>query len=181
LIQRLLLAASRTGQGGDAYFVVRDLFGGDDVEVVPSRSLSTHGGTTLRPGTIEIHVRLASIVIKVHGSFDVYPSSLVGECEPLIQLHTTTTETIAVQEICQSDLDKSNNGDSISSTNNAATVVKRSSDDENDNENDNDDGDDDNLRPILIVRERQTDQTGRRILSIRPALYEKIETWNTPS
>jgi hypothetical protein len=97
LTKRLLLAASRTGTGGDAYFIVNDLFGGDDIVVMPSQM--TRSGT----GSVEIIVRLASITIKCHGSFDVYPKALVGEVEPLIQVHTTTTETISLQEVRCSD------------------------------------------------------------------------------
>jgi hypothetical protein len=151
MTRRLLIASSRTGKGGDAYFIVRDLFGGDDVEVVPSASLPTYGRMA-KAGTIEILVRLASVTIKVHGSFDVYPKSLVGECEPLIQLHTTTTEVISLQEVRASD------SDDIGS---------------------NHSGDSDGGRHV--IREMKTDKTGWRTLTIRPAIYEKVEVWNTPS
>jgi hypothetical protein len=79
MTRRLLVASSRTGMGGDAYFIVRDLFGGDDVEVVPSREqvVVAHGGRP-RSGSIEIVVRLSSVTIKCHASFDVYPKSSVG-------------------------------------------------------------------------------------------------------
>jgi hypothetical protein len=102
LTKRLLVAASRTGTGGDAFFVVKDLFGGDEVEVMPSEVQPTHG-RAVRPGTIEILVRLASVTIKCHASFDVYPKGMVRACEPLIQLHTTTTEIISLQEVRASD------------------------------------------------------------------------------
>lgn len=151
MTRRLLIASSRTGKGGDAYFIVRDLFGGDDVEVVPSASLPTYGRMA-KAGTIEILVRLASVTIKVHGSFDVYPKSLVGECEPLIQLHTTTTEVISLQEVRAGD------SDDIGS---------------------NHSGDSDGGRHV--IREMKTDKTGWRTLTIRPAIYEKVEVWNTPS
>jgi hypothetical protein len=156
MTRRLLLASSRTGQGGDAYFIVRDLFGGEDVEVVPSASLP-HYGRMARAGTIEILVRLASVTIKCHGSFDVYPKSLIGEVEPLIQLHTTTTETICLQEVrAPSESDDDN------------TASKSSDDSEEGTTN-------------HVIQERKTEKTGWRTLTIRPALYEKVEVWNTPS
>lgn len=159
LTRRLLLAASRTGTGGDAYFVVRDLFGGDDVEVVPSKNVHTFG-RHVRPGSIEIIVKLASVTIKCHGSFDVYPKSLVGEVEPLIQLHTTTSEVIALQEVRATD----------SSSEGAAVEDEYSSDDS-----------DSDQVPVMVVQERKTDRTGWRTLSIRPALYEQVEEFSTPS
>jgi hypothetical protein len=156
MTRRLLIASSRTGQGGDAYFIVRDLFGGEDVEVVPSASLPNYGRMA-KGGTIEILVRLASVTIKCHGSFDVYPKSLVGEVEPLIQLHTTTTETICLQEVRASDSDDDN-------------IASKSSSD------DSEEG-----RGKHVIREKKTEKTGWRTLTIRPALYEKVEVWNTPS
>jgi len=150
LTRRLMLAASRTGTGGDAYFVVRDLFGGDEVDVVSSQSMSTvpNASHMVRPGTMDILVRLTDIIIKCHASFDVYPKSMAGECEPLIQFHTTITETISLQEV-RSDDDDNN------PTKNAETNT--------------------------VVQERLTPKTGWRTISIRPALYEKVEVWNTPS
>jgi hypothetical protein len=159
LTRRLLLAASRTGTFGDAYFVVRDLFGGEDVEVVPSQSVYRLG-RSVRPGSIEINVKLASLTIKCHGSFDVYPRSMVGDCEPLIQLHTTTTETIGLQEVRACDT-ASQNG----------------------SKNDEYDSDECNGErgSFMVVQERLTEKTGWRYLSIRPALYEKYEEFSTPS
>ena len=158
LTKRLLLAASRTGTGGDAYFIVRDLFGGDGVEVVPSHALTAFGHPT-RSGSVEIIVRLASITIKCHGSFDVYPKSLVGEVEPLIQVHTTTTETISLQEVRCSD----------------------SSSEKGKRKEDEFDSDDSDHVPVMVVQERVTDKTGWRTVQIRPALYEKYEEYSTPS
>lgn len=156
LTKRLLIAAGRTGVGGDAYFVVRDLFGGEDVEVVPSKALPSQMGG-YHSGSIDIIVRLASITIKCHGSFDVYPKSLVGTCEPLIQIHTTTWETIHLQEI---------RGDYTS----PGTPSKN-----DDTSISGDEG------SVMIVQEKVTDKTGWRNLSIRPALYEKVQEWDTPS
>ena len=153
MTRRLLIASSRTGTGGDAYFVVKDLFGGEDVEVVPSQVMPTYGRAA-RTGTIEILVRLSSVTIKCHASFDVYPKSLVGDCEPLIQLHTTTTETIGLQEVRACD--------------SAGEEVGGRSDDSEE-------------ETKFLLQEKETSRTGWRTLSIRPALYEKVETWNTPS
>ena len=104
MTRRILVAASRTGTGGDAYFVVRDLFGGEDVEVLPSSSQPTYsssrpGMTGRAPrrgagGTIELIVRLSSVTIKCHGCYDVYPKPFVEGSEPLIQLHTNTEEMV---------------------------------------------------------------------------------------
>jgi hypothetical protein len=155
MTRRLLVASSRTGLGGDAYFIVRDLFGGENVEVVPSREQVRQ-----RLGTIEIVVRLSSVTIKCHASFDVYPKFMVGGCEPLIQLHTTTTETINLQEVRQSD-----------SEDGMGRIDNQSSSDDNSNGGNN----------KLVLQEKRTDKTGWRTISIRPALYEAVGEWNTPS
>jgi hypothetical protein len=144
LTKRLLLAASRTGTGGDAYFVVRDLFGGEDVEVLPSQ----YQPGAVRPATIDLLVRLASVTIKSHSCFNIYPKSMVGETEPLIQIHATTTETIALQEVRATDNADSSDGMAVAE---------------------------------LILQERPTEKGGYRYLSIRPALYEKVSVWGTPS
>lgn len=148
LTKRLLLAAGRTGTGGDAYFVVRDLFGGDDVEVVPSK----HQPGSVRPATIDLLVRLASVTIKCHASFDVYPKSMVGDCEPLIQIHTTTTEIIALQEVRAADRQQPE------SVGDAAEGMCET-----------------------VLQEHPTEQGRPRILSVRPAVYEKVSVWHTPS
>lgn len=135
----------------------KDLFGGDDVEVVPTNTVAFQD-RIVRPGTIDILVRLASVTIKCHQSFDVYPKSLVGEVEPLIQFHSTTTESISLQEVRASDTD----------------VGDYTPDDQT---IDNDDVD--TPSSLMVVREQETDRTGWRVISIRPAMYEKIETWNT--
>lgn len=158
LTRRLLIAASRTGTGGDAYFIVRDLFGDEDVEVVPAKVLPHHVRAS-RVGSIEIQVRLASVTIKCHGSFDIYPKSLVGACEPLIQLHTTSSETIYLQELrhCDSSSDDGNLGFEDDGSRSSGGME------------------------ALVLQEKRTNKTGRRMLSIRPALYEKVQVWNTPS
>jgi len=157
MTRRLLIASSRTGMGGDAFFIVRDLFGGDDVEVVPSRAATAHGQP--RVGTIEIVVRLASVTIKCHGSLDVYPKSRIGDCEPLIQLHTTTAEIISLQEVRASDSERGEGKiDAYSSE---------------------EDGNDEGSK--MVLQEKKNDRTGWRTLSISPALYEAVEKWTTPS
>ena len=93
---RLLIAVSRTGAGGDAYFIVSDLFGGDEVEVVPTHHASSGG--KVNQGTIEIIVKLSGITIKSHAKFDIFPKPIVSESDSLIQFHTTTTETITLQQ-----------------------------------------------------------------------------------
>lgn len=158
MTRRLLIACSRTGMGGDAYFIVRDLFGGDDVEVIPSCTPTAVGQAGA--GTIEMSVRLASVTIKCHGSLDVYPKSRVGDCEPLIQLHTTTTETIFLQEVRMADTGGQEKMDGDSSS-----------------------GDDVNEQGStkMMVQERKSDRSGWRTVAIRPALYEAVEKWTTPS
>jgi hypothetical protein len=116
----------------------------------------------VRPGTIDILVRLASVTIKCHQSFDIYPKALVGEVEPLIQFHATTTESISLQEVRAAD-----------STNGESTPDDRSTTVAGDDEQEG--------SSLMVVREQQTDRTGYRVISVRPAMYEKIETWNTPS
>ncbi|CAB9508740.1 expressed unknown protein [Seminavis robusta] len=156
LTRRLLIAASRTGTGGDAYFIVRDLFGDEDVEVVPAKVLPHHVRAS-RVGSIEIQVRLGSVTIKCHGSFDIYPKALVGCCEPLIQLHTTSSETIYLQEL--RSCDSSSEGGCLEDDG------SRSSDG----------------MEKLVLQEKKTHKTGHRFLSIRPALYERVEVWQTLS
>ena len=134
----------------------RDLFGGEDVEVVTSEQSVPYGHMPRKISdcTIELTVRLASIVIKCHSKFDVYPKQLVGECEPLIQLFATNTEVIQLQEV-------------------RAKASTRAVDTCNTNDED--------TPTVLILQEKKTETTGQRIVSIRPATYEKIENWKTPS
>jgi hypothetical protein len=135
------------------------LFGGEDVEVVPTNTVAFQD-RIVRPGTIDILVRLASVTIKCHQSFDIYPKSLVGEVEPLIQFHSTTTESISLQEVRASDTDKGDYTPDDQTTDNDDVETPSS---------------------LMVVREQETDRTGWRVISIRPAMYEKIETWNTLS
>jgi hypothetical protein len=137
----------------------KDLFGDDDVAVVPTNTMG-YRERMVRPGTIDILVRLASVTIKCHQSFDIYPKSLIGEVEPLIQFHTTTTESISLQEVRAAE---DNTGED--------TIDERTSIDD----------DAERTSSLMVVREQQTERTGWRVISIRPAMYEKIETWNTPS
>lgn len=119
------------------------------MEVVPSPEQVPR----LRSSSIEIVARLSSVTIKCHASFDVYPKALVGDCEPLIQLHTTTTEVVNLQEVRASDSDDN-------------LIV---------------DDDSDDSMSKLVLQEKRTDKTGWRSISIRPALYERVGDVNTPS
>lgn len=119
LTRRLLVAASRTGTGGDAYFVVRDLFGGEGVSVVP---------TARKGATMEITSRTTqSLTIRVYATFNIQP---MGSANSLIQLHTVTKEVISLRQ----------------------------------------------RKGALVERKHEWRQC-----SIRPALYEKVNEWNTPS
>lgn len=157
LIYRLLFAAGRTGIGGDAYFVVRDLFGGDDVIVVPSNSqpkyaTSRHCVAEAAAGTIEIIVRLASITIKCHSCYYVYPRSVFdscASCDPLITLHTVTTEIISLQNVRTRDAIIAGGDYNNLETNNL---------EEQDN--------------VLMLKEKITSMTGKRILSVIPVHQE---------
>lgn len=142
----------------------KDLFGGDEVDVVPSSTVAFQD-RMVHPGTIDILVRMASVTIKCHQSFDIYPKDLVGECEPLIQFHTTTTESISLQEVRAADTT------SDDAPLGGHTPDDRTVDDEKENP----------ATSVMVVREQETDRTGWRTISIRAAMYERIETWNTPS
>jgi hypothetical protein len=159
MTRRLLLAASRTRGGGDAYFVVKDMFGGEGVQVVPSR-VQTYGpyyAGYISP-TIELRVRLASITIKCHSVFDVYPDN-VDAVEPLIQFKTTTTETIELQEVRVDD-----HGLELKCP--PKCHVER-------NENTN--------FSRIMLKEKMGELSGRRFLTITPAKYERVDNWHTPS
>jgi hypothetical protein len=132
------------------------------VEVVPTNTVPMEG-RMVRPGTIDILVRLASVTIKCHQSFDVYPIALVGECEPLIQFHTTTTETIYLREVRSTDSNSTDSNEDLIPPDELS------------------DGSDSLPKRLVTVQEKKTDKTGWRTISIRPALYEKVEVWNTPS
>jgi len=136
-------------------FVVRDLFGGDDVIIVPSNSQPKYAtsrvlrnesnGTSAAAGTIEIIVRLASIAIKCHSCYDVYPRAVFDRCEssePLIRLHTSTTEIISLQTVRVRDI-----ADNLEF----------------------EDKFEDN---VLMLKEKMTDMTGKRILSVIPVQQE---------
>lgn len=142
----------------------KDLFGGEDVEVVPTSTVAFRD-RMVHPGTIDILVRLASVTIKCHQSFDIYPKSLIGETEPLIQFHTTTTESISLQEVRANDESK---GIKEGVTPDDRTSIDGTAEAEQ-------------QPSLMVIKEQQTDRTGWRVISIRPAMYEKIETWNTPS
>ena len=135
---------------------MRDLFGGEEVDVVPAKVLPHHVRAS-RLGSTDIEVRFASVTIRCHSSFDIYPSGRC-DCEPLIQLHTTTSEIIHLRELRSCD----------SATSSESRCLE-------------DDGSRSSNETENLVLQEQPNQTGRRILSIRPALYEKVQDWNTPS
>lgn len=114
--------------------------------------------------TIELTVRLASITIKCHSKFDVYPEENIAECEPFIQLHTTTTETIELQEV---RIDE--NGLELEFE---APVTEQSKSSSSLGE-----------RPTtkVMLKEKSSETSGRRVLSIKPARYVKVDNWKTPS
>ena len=144
----------------------QDLFGGDGVIVVPSRSRphqpnakTTRPRRRIRIGTIDIVVKLTAITIKVHAQYDVYPErSIENEhCEPLIQLHSTMTETIHLHEVRVKEP--------------TPGVVETKPEHLNEKM----------AGSMLMLKEKKTADTGKRILSIRPASYKKVEVFNTPS
>lgn len=64
------------------------------MEVVPHHSSSNK----VNQGTIEIIVNMTTVIIKSHAKFDIFPKPIVNDTDPLIQFHTTTTETISLQQ-----------------------------------------------------------------------------------
>uniref|UniRef100_A0A7S1BB63 Uncharacterized protein n=1 Tax=Corethron hystrix TaxID=216773 RepID=A0A7S1BB63_9STRA len=174
LVQRLVLAASRTGVGGDAYFVIRDLFGGEGVVVAaaqsPSPDVAFVPGTVFGPAvpsrwtrggfpTIEIDIEFTSLVIRCHSSFDILSEDGVDECgrpldmrsEPLVQLHTTTTEHILLQQY-RKNVNGSSETAKVEKEGDGAVVFE------------------------TVLQERRCKDSGTRTLSIRPALYVKKTT-----
>ena len=163
LTKRLLLAGSRSDFGGSAFFIVRVLFGGKDVQVLPSQQPRGLGGST--SASIELWLHLASLTIQSHMSFDVYPLlqdnrddpyAIMDQMEPLIQLHTTTTEIIGLQEVRAADVMASSGIDD--------NVAKSTHHTEHNGS--------------YVLQERPTERQGWRTLSVRPALYEKLQVWN---
>lgn len=168
----------------------QDLFGGDDVVVVPSAIPDScwkknHGSHKKSIGTIEITVLLSSVVIKVHGRYNVYPKGPKINpdfCEPLIQLHTTTSEKIALRtvRVCDSNSTEDNgynetsktswcpnqtsnillNSNPMANATNATAVVNSTS-------------------GSFVLQEQITETTGQRFLSVKPARYKKVSMWVT--
>jgi len=148
--------------------VVQDLFGGEGVRVIPSpesyRGPYNDGKVS---ATIELTVRLASITIKCHSKFDVYPEENIAECEPFIQLHTTTSETIELQEVRIDEYGLELEAPVASAGNNLEKSKSTSSLGE---------------RPTkVMLKEKSSESSGRRVLSIKPARYVKVDNWKTPS
>ncbi len=133
------------------------------MKVIPATESPGKVSARYLSATIELTVRLASITIKCHSKFDVYPEDdddMVAECEPFIQLHTTTTETIELQEVRVDD-----NGLEL----------------EMPNSFENGGGSSSKQPTKVMLKEKVTESSGRRILSIKPARYEKVDNWKTPS
>lgn len=55
-------------------------------------------GKISQQGTIEIIIKSSSVIIKSHAKFDIFPKPIVDDSDALIQFHTTTTETITLQQ-----------------------------------------------------------------------------------
>ena len=157
------------------------MFGDDDVVIVPSAMTSARklnkktkkGTEKMTVGTIEIIVLMSSVVIKVHGRYSVYPKnhSTNNEfCEPLIQLRTTTSETIALQTIRVCDCGKEKDSDGKCSNSRCPCICKGV---DMHSQASMEDGIDAPTNTLLL-KERITETTGNRILSIRPARYKKV-------
>lgn len=69
------------------------------MEVVPH-----HSSGKINQGTIEIIVKMHDVIIKSHAKFDIFPKPIVSESDALIQFHTTTTETITLQQSREASL-----------------------------------------------------------------------------
>mmetsp|Transcript_6272 Transcript_6272/g.18318 ORF Transcript_6272/g.18318 Transcript_6272/m.18318 type:complete len:757 (-) Transcript_6272:377-2647(-) len=93
LVMRTIHAASRTANGGDAFFIVQDLYGGDGVLVKQS-------AVTAPP--IELDVALEGIVIRSLDSYEIYHEQEVVEAtveaHPLMLMQTTMSETIELPQ-----------------------------------------------------------------------------------
>jgi hypothetical protein len=120
LASKLLQCASYTGKNGSAYHVVKDLFGGEHVRVIPTTTSMNHI-LELRKrgynGTLAIDFKgsmtdaSSRVTVTIHDCFDVYPNDLppeAGYCEPLVQFHTNSKEKVELPT-ADRKFDKSNN------------------------------------------------------------------------
>jgi len=87
----------------------------------------------------------------------------VRECKPLIQLYTTSTDIIQLHGV-RADPTSGGGGN-----------------DDSDVGREGKDGGRDNVPTVLVLKEKMTETTGQRIVSIRPALYELVDELKTPS
>mmetsp|Transcript_34148 Transcript_34148/g.69812 ORF Transcript_34148/g.69812 Transcript_34148/m.69812 type:complete len:668 (+) Transcript_34148:123-2126(+) len=90
LVMRTINAASRTTSGGDAFFIVQDLYGGDGVLVKQS-------SVTAPP--IEITCNANGIGVRSQDSYEIYHEQEVAEAEnafPLMIMHTAMSEVIPI-------------------------------------------------------------------------------------
>lgn len=138
-------------------------------------------------GTIEIIVLLSSVVIKVHGRYNVYPKNpKINQefCEPLIQLHTTTSEKIALQtvRVCDSNCTESKPLNEIKAT---PWLPEESANEPQDADSRASKSDDhattaaNSVSSSFVLQELITDTTGKRFLSVKPARYKKVSMWNS--
>mmetsp|Transcript_1634 Transcript_1634/g.2075 ORF Transcript_1634/g.2075 Transcript_1634/m.2075 type:complete len:659 (+) Transcript_1634:104-2080(+) len=92
LVMRTINAASRTASGGDAFFIVQDLYGGDGVLVKQS-------AVTAPP--IEIIVDMNGVTVRSQDSYEIYHEQEVTEAEdaiPLMIMSTAMIENIPLPE-----------------------------------------------------------------------------------
>lgn len=89
LCMRTVHATSRTASGGDAFFIIQDLYGGQGVLVKQSF-------VTAPP--IEVTVGADGVVVKSKDVYEIYHEDEVVEAnieaQPLMMMYTTMSETI---------------------------------------------------------------------------------------
>ena len=91
---------------------------------------------------------------------------MVGVCEPLIQLFTTSTEVIQLQEVRADVPPPTEEKDGASDGGDVGGSTEKKEVD---------------VPTVLVLQEKKTATTGQRIVSIRPAMYERVESWSCPS
>ena len=106
ITSKLLQCVTRTGRNGSAFYIVKDLFGGDSVRVVPTTTSMNHilqlrnqgfNGSLAIDFTGPISDQMSKCTITMHDCFDIYPENMSpeeGYCEPLVQFHTRSEVTI---------------------------------------------------------------------------------------
>ena len=106
ITSKLLHCVTRTGRNGSAFYIVKDLFGGDSVRVFPTTTSMNHilqlrnqgfNGSLAVNFKEPISDQKSKCTITMHECFDIYPESMspeAGYCEPLVQFHTRSEVTI---------------------------------------------------------------------------------------